>query len=75
MMLWGSLTRRRSRGPCNTLARQVFGVASDFDVGTVGERDAGGSSSLASLVAEGVMVPFLFIEGRLQMMAFVGGGL
>jgi hypothetical protein len=53
----------------------VFWVASDFDVGTVGERDAGGSSSLASLIAEGVMVPFLFIEGRLQMMAFVGGGL
>lgn len=62
MILWGSLTRRRSRGPCKTLARQVAGVTSDFPVGTVGELNTGRSDSVASVIAEGAMVTFPFTD-------------
>ena len=63
MILWGFLTKRRSRGPCKTLARQVFGVTSDLTVGSVlvDARDVGESTSPASTSAEGAMVAFLFI--------------
>jgi hypothetical protein len=58
MILWGFLTKRRSRGPCKTLARQVFGVTAGLTIGTVEAGNAGMSTSPASSSAEGAMLVF-----------------
>lgn len=74
-MLWEFLTRRRSRGPCKTLTRQVFGVTSDFTAGSVGTWDAAWSTASAPIIAEGAMIAFLFIEEEvIGLVVLVGGG-